>query len=157
MSGTCFQPRPSLGTRAAGARPTLFLDFDGVLHPALAPTAQYFSRMPLLEQAVAGRPIDIIISSSWRLCYPLPELLVPFPPGLEAAIIGTTGDPGAEPHSRWHEIKACADFLDLRNWRALDDSGFEFPDPSPGLILCDDLVGLDTVQAGQLAAWLAGA
>jgi len=33
---------------------TLFLDFDGVLHPNLALPDQYFGRLPLLEQALGN-------------------------------------------------------------------------------------------------------
>lgn len=151
---TAFQPRPSHARSDHRATPTLFLDFDGVLHPSLARTEDYFCRMPLLEKAIGGRTVDIIISSSWRLHYPLPVMMERFPATLRAAIIGTTGEPGLEAHARWHEILACVAHLDLQDWRALDDSRIEFPPDAPGLIFCNESVGLQAAQVEQVTTWL---
>jgi len=151
---TAFQPRPPHAKRDHRTTPTLFLDFDGVLHPSLARTEDYFCRMPLLENAIGGRTVDIIISSSWRLHYPLPVLLERFPSVLRASIIGTTGEPSLEAHARWHEILACVAHLDLHDWRALDDSRIEFPSDAPGLVFCNESVGLEAAQAEQIRTWL---
>jgi hypothetical protein len=51
--------------------PILFLDFDGVMHPASYSKArQSFCYAPWLEAVVAKHPLRIVVSSSWRFHYP---------------------------------------------------------------------------------------
>ena len=46
---------------------TLFLDFDGVLHPTSARTRHaYFSCAGFLADALGTSRVEIVISSSWR-------------------------------------------------------------------------------------------
>jgi len=44
------------------APPTLFLDFDGVLHPNLADPGQLFKQAPLLADALDGHALQIVVS-----------------------------------------------------------------------------------------------
>ena len=44
----------------------LYLDFDGVLHPNSFDKGKAFCLMPLLERALSGSDVRIVVSSSWR-------------------------------------------------------------------------------------------
>jgi hypothetical protein len=52
----------------------LFVDFDGVLHPASAAPAARFSRVDLLAAVWPAAGCDLVISSSWRNAFPLATL-----------------------------------------------------------------------------------
>ena len=135
-------------------KPTLFLDFDGVLHPNLARPEQRFERMPLLAQALEGTELHIIISSSWRFEWSLSRLIGLFPTSLQSRVAGTTGQPYIGRHARWNEITACCTERGITNWRALDDAHFEFPNPCERLIRCEGSRGLGQEQCNALVAWL---
>lgn len=139
---------------ARGPR-TLFLDFDGVLHPSFATDGQLFCRMPLLERALESGFCEIVISSSWRFHHPPDKLRSVFPPHLRGLVVGQTGDAAiGAAFPRYREITAYLEHRPATDWRALDDSRFEFPDPCPRLIFCDPGVGIADPQAAALAAWL---
>lgn len=70
----------------------LFLDFDGVLHPAKCQKNQFFSKLPVfcaLFETLTPRP-GIVISSTWRNSYPLNMLRKIFPKEVRKYIIGST-------------------------------------------------------------------
>ena len=136
-------------------RRTLFLDFDGVLHPSLASEEGHFCRMPLLEAALRDREVEIVVSSSWRFHHDWPLLLEFFPPTLRAHVRGHTGEPVTGRHARWHEILAYREKHALLDWRALDDSAFEFPHNCAELILCNGAIGMEETQVGLIREWLA--
>lgn len=70
---------------------TLFLDFDGVLHPAFCPAEEHFCRRPLFEDVMRRHPaVRIVISSSWRHHYPVGQLRARFSPDIAERIVGTT-------------------------------------------------------------------
>ena len=114
----------------------LFLDFDGVLHSANQP-GTVFTQVQLLEQALAGSPCQLVISSSWRFHHSLDELKQRLPVSLADRVVGTTGPALALKHARYQEIKAYLDHRgkSLANWRALDDAVLEFPKECEQLIL----------------------
>ena len=132
----------------------LFLDFDGVLHPGFASEQQYFCRMPFLEDVLRDFDADIVVSSSWRFHHQWTSLLKRFPPTLRAHVQGCTGDAVAGPHARWHEIRAYREQHAVLDWRALDDSAFEFPRGCAELILCNGAVGMTEAQARLIRDWL---
>ena len=136
--------------------PILFLDFDGVMHPAsLSQGHQNFSNAPWLEAVLAKHPLRIVVSSSWRFHYPMDAILRAMPPALARAVVGATGDAHVGPWARFHEIKAWLAKNDpLADWRAADDAVFEFPKPCPELIACHPQDGFGAKQAGELALWL---
>ena len=127
---------------------TLFLDFDGVLHPA-GPGADKFCRLPLLvallrESALAD--VRIVVSSTWREIHSLKVLRAFFPADLQPRIIGST--PVLDEHDtnfhRSEEIEAwLEEHPEVQCWAALDDDiqGFAarlkhravFTDSSTGL------------------------
>jgi hypothetical protein len=136
--------------------PVLFLDFDGVLHPNLAAEGQMFSRAPLLEQALEGLHVDIVVSSSWRFQWELPHLRALLPAALQAKVRGVTGPAYVGRHARWHEINAYCAAKGVAHWRALDDAFFEFPKDCEQLILCEGGRGLEGLQCDRIRRWLLG-
>ena len=50
----------------------VFLDFDGVMHPAYAANKDYFSHRDVFEAVInAFTEVRIVISSAWRKDIPL--------------------------------------------------------------------------------------
>ncbi len=136
--------------------PTLFLDFDGVLHPNHAQDHQFFGRAPLLADALEGCQVDIVISSSWRFQWDLPHIRTRLPASLQPMVTGVTGPAHIGRHARWHEISAYCTANGIKNWRALDDAVFEFPKDCEQLIRCDGGRGLQDAQCDSLRCWLLG-
>ena len=135
----------------------LFVDFDGVLHPASAPAGARFSRVDLLAAVWPTAGCDMVISSSWRNAFPLATLIRYFPPALRPSVIGATGEPHRGPFPRYEEIKTyLRRHRPLADWRALDDSWIEFPKQCPELIRCDPNHGLQEPQVRCLQTWLSG-
>ena len=106
--------------------PILFLDFDGVLHPAGAHSAK-FSRLDLLS-VVLREPgmvdVRIVVSSTWREIHSLKALRAFFPADLQPRIIGST--PVLDEHDtnfhRSEEIEAwLEEHPEVQRWAALDD------------------------------------
>lgn len=51
----------------AAATATLFLDFDGVLHPEYGHPSRFFEALPLLATVLLPRPwVEVVVSSNWR-------------------------------------------------------------------------------------------
>lgn len=110
----------------------LFLDFDGVLHPAGCSVDRLFCRLECLEDWLRSRPeVSVVISSSWREVHPLEEMRQYFSLDLQCRVVGKTPvlDGGV---SREAEILAwlAASSAPAQPWVALDDMPALF---SPGL------------------------
>ncbi|NBT11665.1 MAG: hypothetical protein EBT24_11925 [Betaproteobacteria bacterium] len=135
-------------------RPTLYLDFDGVLHPGHAQPNERFGLQNVLVDAISGYELDIVVSSSWRFHYTLAKLKSVLHAEIGRRITGITGDPVVGAHSRWREIERHALFNRVRNFRALDDSGYLFPPDCGALILCDGARGMQAAQGNELRRWL---
>jgi hypothetical protein len=133
---------------------TLFLDFDGVLHPTLATPKQLFGLSNLLISPVECWQPNIVISSSWRFHFSREEILSRLPAVIAARVQGMTGEAHIGRHARWHEIQAYCLRHRVADWRALDDSAHEFPPSCHELIRCDGAKGLNESVIGQLQAWL---
>jgi len=142
------------------SRPTLFLDFDGVLHPERASSSQYFLLAPKLADCLSVHPhVDIVISSTWRSRYTVPELKNLLPSGLSERVLGTTSEEvdtrnlpdrllGYPRHAQcWQWQLDHKDASDT--WLALDDKPWLFYPLTPQLIECDGSIGLTdkTVEA----------
>lgn len=135
---------------------TLFLDFDGVLHPASGDSVPEFSKAHSLASAMQGYACDIVISSTWRLHYSLDELKDFLPSNLAERVIGTTGE---DPRSHFARHDAILTWLaqsDPVDWRALDDAMAEFREISHLVVCCPD-VGLEQAQVLELRKWLQSA
>jgi hypothetical protein len=135
---------------------TLFLDFDGVVHPTVATPKQLFGLAHLLVEAVERWKPQIVISSSWRFHFDQAEILSRLPSAISAQVQGMTGEAHVGKHARWHEIQTYCLRNRVADWRALDDSVFEFPAECEQLIRCDGAKGMTAWEIVQLADWLGG-
>lgn len=135
-------------------RKILFLDFDGVLRPAWGNSLPDFVHVRALALALAGRPCEIVISSTWREHYSLAQLKHFLLPELAGRVIGVTGQ---DSPGRYARHQAILQFLEIVgeavDWCALDDSVSEFH-ACPNLILCDGTIGLQPAQVEQLTDWV---
>ena len=132
----------------------LFLDFDGVLHPTHFAGEDPFNRVHLLEETLEGSNIEIVISSSWRFTHSLEKLQKLLPNSISSLVIGVTGSPVIGKHPRYQEIRAFLQSHGHSNWRALDDSYWEFPTPCPELIRCNPNTGISEKQIQELRHWM---
>lgn len=139
---------------AGSVRKILFLDFDGVLHPAWGNSLPEFVHVPMLAQVLTGRACEIVISSTWREHYSLAQLKQLLSPELAVRVMGVTGQ---DPPGRYARHQAILQYLETQDgavdWRALDDSGSEFHE-CPNLILCDGAIGLQPAQVELVSDWL---
>ena len=131
----------------------LFLDFDGVLHPTHHGLA-LLSQLPLLESTLEDYDCKIVISSSWRFHLELDDLKKHFSLTVRNKIVGVTGDAYVGAFARFHEINAYAMQYGIVNWRALDDSYWEFPQGCSQLIRCNPNTGLTQHEVKVLSEWL---
>jgi hypothetical protein len=135
------------------SKKVLFLDFDGVLHPTTHGSA-LLSQLPLLESALEGRDYSMVISSSWRFHMEMEDLKKHFSFSVQNKIVGVTGDAYIGAYARFHEINAYAMQNGITNWRALDDSYWEFPQGCSQLIRCNPNSGLTQREVKTLIEWL---
>lgn len=131
----------------------LFLDFDGVLHPTLAQPSALFIHGARLAEVLRPYPVKIVISSSWRFHFSKIEILAKLPDELCYAVIGVTGNAHVGKFARWHEIHQYIKNHRVTDWRALDDSSFEFPLGCKELIACDGSIGVDGPQLDLISSW----
>lgn len=131
----------------------LFLDFDGVLHPAVCATdTELLCRRPLLEDVLRECPhVEIVISSTWRESRTLDQLRAFFSPDIGARIVGVTpqwqdlqNESSMGTYVRQAEIEGW-----LRQagraweaWVALDDQPWLFRPFLPNLVHSDPATGL---------------
>jgi hypothetical protein len=132
----------------------LFLDFDGVLHPTHFAGEDPFNRVYLLKDSLTSSDLGIVISSSWRFTHSIEKLQKILPGSISNLIIGTTGAPVVGAHPRFKEIQAYLHNSGALDWRALDDSYWEFPTPCPELIRCNPNTGISEKQIQELNQWI---
>lgn len=137
--------------------PVLILDFDGVLHHAQGRNIPEFARLPLLEEALSDSDCNVVISSTWREHYTLPELRRMLGKKIGPRVIDSLGPDARGPYLRHQNILAWLGKNSwYTNWRALDDSASEFPPGCLELILCDGRIGLTAAQVQIIKDWLRG-
>lgn len=131
----------------------LFLDFDGVLHP-FDHRYGFFSHMPLFEDTIKDLPIQIVVSSAWRLHHTMPVLKSLFSKHIADKIIGITPDLDnkKKPYIREVEIKHWLKkhAKNSQQWIALDDSPELFSPTCSELILVDPDIGFNEITKSQL-------
>jgi hypothetical protein len=140
----------------------VFLDFDGVMHPAGCDTSKHFCNLAHFEAVMREHPdAGIVIASTWRHAYPLSELKRHFSPDIGARIVGKTPalEDESDDHVRYEEIREFMRHPQLAGaqWVAVDDSDFEFPPGCANLVLCDSVHGFDAAAAKVLRERLAAA
>ena len=133
----------------------IFLDFDGVLHPASrAPgEALPFCWVPELAEELAPYPhVGLVIHSSWTERFTLDdmrEFLFP----LGSRLLGVVGS-GTKSQSI---LAFLRDQPAISSWLVIDDEPAQFGDEfSESLLVCDPRTGLsDVALRGRLREWLA--
>lgn len=134
----------------------LFLDFDGVLHPA-PPHNRDTGVMSCLERFEAvTRDFpgwNIVISSSWRQAFSSDVIKGFFSDDIGDRVVGMTPvlDPGL-PCLKQREIEQYLANTGQSHlpWLALDDHADEFEEALPNLILCDPGRGFDEESEAEL-------
>ena len=131
----------------------LFLDFDGVLHPATLPDeSRHFEWLASLRDALQGhRDVGVVVHSTWRYAYGEAELRALLSP-LRVRVLGTV--PRGERYGAilwWLHMNSG-----VTSYRILDDNPREFPDPAPAeLVVCNPDRGVSSPDVlRQLDAWL---
>jgi hypothetical protein len=131
----------------------LFLDFDGVLHPAVNGEPD-FCRLPLLWEILRACPhVDIVLSTSWRELYCQDDLVQLVTRGggedLAHRFIGSTPSFLREKNVTylWHRNTEILTWLEgngcsHRAWLAVDDTARWFPKNSPRCYLTNPKTGL---------------
>ena len=140
----------------------LFIDIDGVLHPApepgrLGPSDRFlqvghFGWLPELVQLLRPHPdVAVVVHSSWRLSYSDDEVREMLLELGERVIEVTPRCAG-----RYESILAWLDDHPVESYRIVDDDASEFASPTPPeLVLCDPSPGLSSPAVQQaLRAWL---
>jgi HAD domain in Swiss Army Knife RNA repair proteins len=141
----------------------LFLEFDGVLHPAsaaarcvpgkaLSMTVQanwLFRWAWILEELLADQPdIGIVAHSNWRQ-FAAPAELQSFLGPLSRRFAGVTPK-GA----RWDSIAEVVTLNRLRDYRILDSHPSAYPLDLPELIACHPEIGLQAYSVrDSIRAW----
>jgi hypothetical protein len=131
----------------------LFLDFDGVLHPTNHGSA-LFSQVDLLEKALENEACQIVISSSWRFHVEIEDIKKYFSKSIRDQILGVTGEAYIGSYARFHEIHCYVETHGVEEWRALDDTYWEFPKDCGNLIRCNPNTGITEVEMKHLRSWL---
>jgi len=129
----------------------LFLDFDGVLHPANAPVGAVtdFCCLPLLEDWLRQyRQVNIVISSSWREIMILEKIRQLFSEDIRHRVVDVC--PNLPREKEFQFIRHAEILAWLKNsmyqdpWLALDDAVHLFPPSCKELIVCQRDIGIDT-------------
>jgi len=130
----------------------LFLDFDGVLHPATATDDDAFCHSVLFWQLLREFPnIEVVFSTSWRGTHQFEQLVELATRGggedLVSRFIGATPSVLQEKgafisgpyHRRYNECRLwmIGNGLLGREWIALDDDSKSFPAGCLNLVLCN--------------------
>ena len=154
---------PAFRTSGSVSAPVLFLDFDGVTHPESCWNDQYFCHVDKIAGVLDLYPqVDVVISSSWRIHYPLDELKGFVSAIAPHRIIGVTPNiktpsddwlPGAFSLSeRQWEIET---WLKAHRpwgtpWIAIDDRAVWFDEGCRNLLLTERTTGFTKADAERL-------
>lgn len=147
--------------------PILYLDYDGVLHPADVrvtreaplqprvylrgePTDQpLFRYMSLLELLLAPYPeLKIVLATSWVRAFGYEFAVSQLSPGLQARVIGATSFPAP---TRFDSIDIDAEERGLSRWLALDDDVCSWPEAKRHLVVAPTNPLLGLAQPGVAA------
>lgn len=146
--------------------PTLFLDFDGVLHPDAvyrvggkillrAEGVSLFEWAPVLEECLIPYPdLKIVLSTSWVRVLGFDIARGWLPEELQLRVVGATwhrhGPRGWEYLSRFEQIHRNVERHQHARWLAIDDSGEGWAHKHrDNLVLTDSVLGLGASVAQQ--------
>ncbi len=142
---------------------TLFLDFDGVLHPEFCHESRHFSYLPFFEQVLrssADVDVDVVVSSTWRQQYPRDQLRSRLSTDVAHRVIGVTpeykdlvdvpdsllGDEREAECHAWPRTQDRAVFP----WLAVDNRPWLYRPFSRSLFLVDGKTGMTDSSAAVL-------
>ena len=163
-------PKPQ---RLLATRPTLYLDFDGVLHPdevyrrsdgtifiknVPGMVAQLFMWAADLEERIAKRDVQIVLATSWVQVLGFQRALARLPKGIVDKVVGSTYHSSQrqewEHCTRYQQIQTHATRHRIVSWLALENDIQDWPSKAQHhLCPCDDTTGL-SMQGSVLQAWL---
>lgn len=145
---------------------TLFLDFDGVLHPDHSPPAQLLCRLDLFEPWIRQQPaqLEVVISSTWRQKHTFDALRGMFAPDVGTRMVGVTppfhhiDDVPYEIYPFPREVE-CLEWLRVHRtpssrWLALDDGERLFRPFCENLVLTDPQSGLLPSDLQKASRWI---
>lgn len=132
----------------------LFLDFDGVLHPAEAdPALPHFCWLPELERLlVEHQDVMVVVHSTWRYDHHDSEL---------RTLLGGLGTRFAGSAPRGPRQQAIESVLQanrgtVASYLVLDDAPGEFDEGTLNTVFLDGRVGVSDLDAqAAVAEWLA--
>lgn len=144
----------------------LFLDVDGVLHPAVNyDAALLLCKLPLLEEVLRRHlDVDVVISSTWRENRTLTELRALFSSDIAHRIIGVTpqwldiqDDESSGTYVRQAEVESWLrqHKRTWEQWLAVDDQKHLFKPFCANLFLTDAKTGLTEINCSKLIQRLA--
>lgn len=154
----CNKARPAY----TGLVHTLFLDFDGVLHPEFCHESRHFSCLPLLEAVLRQVPaFDVVVTSTWRHHHSVDVLRDRFSSDIQRRVIGVTPrfshlEDVPEVLFGYEREAECNAWLRdngraLAPWLAVDDRSWLFRPFNQFLFLVDGKTGLTAPVAEALA------
>lgn len=133
---------------------TIFIDFDGVVHPAGGPVSaclpiEWLSDLDAILSA--HPPVRIVVHSSWRLTYPHEEIRE-FLSGLSALEIDIVG-PGEKREAITAYLSAHPE---IESGLVIDDEPSEFLAEFPlQVVACDPTTGISCQPVqNEVTAWL---
>ena len=134
----------------------IFLDFDGVIHPAdylrfneidgelVLGSDVRFCWAGVLWDLIKDHDRDLVIHSSWRTSFDLSQIRNMLPPELRSRVRDVTGDGG-----RFDSIKEYVAVHQLRKYLILDDAPEEFPLGLQALVVCHPERGIDSPEVKE--------
>ena len=140
---------------------TVFLDFDGVLHPEFCHESKHFCCLPLFEEVLRKVPdCEVVIASTWRLQTPIDVLRAHFSHDFSPRIVGVTaqleklndipdslvGYPREAECQAWLRAHDRVAFP----WLAIDDRSWLYRPFNRSLFLVDGKTGLTHSMAQEL-------
>lgn len=140
---------------------TLFLDFDGVLHPEFCHESEHFCCLPFFEEAVRQAPdVEIVIASTWRFQHGFEDLVRRFSADVAQRVIGVTPrfteiEDVPETLVSFEREAECNAWLRANGrvaypWLAVDDRSWLYKPFHCSLFLINGKTGLTTQTAADL-------
>lgn len=133
----------------------IFLDFDGVLHPAPNNGSSDFSLLPKFEDWLREHQnAMVVISSSWREIMGMDVLKAIFSTDLQDRIIDkcpVVEFIGQQAYWRYLEILQWIQNNNYSGkWLAIDDMASAFPKDFKKLVACKSNIGIDESVLAEL-------
>lgn len=149
---------------------TLFLDYDGCLHPnrvvqradgglLVSGDGALFMHADALARAMAPFDCHIVLSTSWVARFGVVPARMKLPPALRRRVTGSTFQ--SQRRNRWQQLTRYAQIESharrhgLGQWIAIDDDSFGWPGAQlHQLIQPNPETGLSGSDLNRLTGWL---